>query len=74
MLANDEKKDILIYANGRNISNIAGQKSKNKKKLIENLKLNKLVLREKKLDNFTLEIDDKNIDIRDYYKMENKCI
>lgn len=74
LLANDEKKDILIYANGRNISNIAGQKSKNKKKLIENLKLNELVLREKKLDNFTLEINDKNIDIRDYYKMENKCI
>lgn len=67
-------EEVLIYANGRNISNISGQKSANKNKLITDLKLKKLTLRQKDLDNFSLEINGNLIDIRKYYKMEHKCI
>lgn len=67
-------EEVLIYANGRNISNISGQKSANKNKLITDLKLKKLTLRQKDLDNFSLKINGNLIDIRKYYKMEHKCI
>lgn len=67
-------EEVLIYANGKNISNISGQKSANKNKLITDLKLKKLTLRQKDLDNFSLEINGNLIDIRKYYKMEHKCI
>ena len=63
--------EILIFANGKNISNISGQKANNKSEMIKKLGISKINLREKNLDNFELEIKGKfreTIDIRDYYR------
>lgn len=64
-------EEILIFANGKNISNISGQRAKNKSEMIKKLGISKINLREKNLDNFELEIRGKFreiIDIRDYYR------
>ena len=64
-------EEILIFANGKNISNISGQRAKNKSEMIKKLGISKINLREKNLDNFDLEIRGKFreiIDIRDYYR------
>ena len=63
--------EIYIYANGKNISNISGQKSKNKKEICSNLNIKKLNLREKGLGNFEVQIEamyKEVIDIRNYYR------
>ncbi|WP_273497591.1 elongator complex protein 3 [Peptoniphilus rhinitidis] len=63
--------EIYIYANGKNISNISGQKSKNKKEICSNLNIKKLNLREKGLGNFEVQIEamyEEVIDIRNYYR------
>lgn len=48
--------DLKIFANGKNISNIAGQKSFNKGKIINKLKIKDLSLKNKNYDEFTLEL------------------
>lgn len=63
--------EILIFASGKNISNISGQKSKNKDEIIKELDISKIKLREKDLGSFHVEIQAKFselIDIRDYYR------
>lgn len=64
-------REILIFASGKNISNISGQKSKNKDEIIKELDISKIKLREKDLGSFHVEIQAKFselIDIRDYYR------
>lgn len=64
-------REILIYAKGKNISNISGQKSKNKNEIIKELGISKIILKEKDLDDFEVEVQGKFtevIDIRDYYR------
>lgn len=63
--------EITILANGRNISNISGQGSKNKYEIINKLGIKKLNLRQKDLSDFEVEIlskIDEVIDVRNYYR------
>lgn len=65
------KDEILIYASGRNISNICGQKSKNKNEIMKKLGISKIKLQEKSLGYFEVEVHGKFIefiDVRDYYR------
>ena len=69
--SNNIADQILIYAKGKNISNISGQASKNKKDIISKLNIKKLSLREKDLSDFEVEISAKRnetIDVREYYR------
>lgn len=63
--------EVLICASGRNISNISGQKSKNKNEMIKELGISKIKLQEKNLGYFKVEVHGKFlefIDVRDYYR------
>lgn len=64
------KDELLIKSSGKNISNIVGQNSKQKKILMEKLNIKKLKLKQDKLDNETLEFYynglNETIDIKDY--------
>lgn len=65
------ENEIVIKASGKNISNISGQKSINKKRIIKELNIKQLKLKEEKLDQYSLIININNeedkIDIRDYF-------
>ncbi|MGI5949932.1 elongator complex protein 3 [Peptoniphilus sp.] len=70
------KDEIIIKANGKNISNISGQKKANKEEIISKLNLKNLKLMEENLDDYTVRILSKReelIDIRNYYRMSYKC-
>lgn len=63
-------EELLIKSSGKNISNIVGQNSLQKKFLTEELNIKKLKLRQENLDNETLEFDynglTEKINIKDY--------
>ena len=69
--SNNIADEITLLANGKNISNISGQGSENKKEIINKLGIDKLNLRQKDLSDFEVEIlskKDEVIDVRNYYR------
>ena len=69
--SNNIEDEVTILANGKNISNISGQGSKNKNEIIKELGIKKLNLRQEDLTNFEVKIlskKDEVIDVRDYYR------
>ncbi|MBU5668999.1 radical SAM protein [Peptoniphilus sp. MSJ-1] len=64
-------ESITIKASGKNISNISGQKSINKREILKTLNIKNLNLRQDNLDDFHIKIESKTdeiIDIRNYYR------
>ena len=71
MDSNNIADEITLLAKGKNISNISGQGSENKKEIINKLGIDKLNLRQKDLSDFEVEIlskKDEVIDVRNYYR------
>ena len=72
--SNNIADEITLLANGKNISNISGQGSENKKEIINKLGIDKLNLRQKDHSDFEVEIlskKDEVIDVRNYYRWAN---
>lgn len=69
-------EEITLKASGKNISNISGQKKANKNEIISKLNIKKLNLSEEELGDFQVRVlskRDELIDIRDYYKVNDRC-
>ncbi len=68
---NKPTDEVNIFGSGRNISNIAGQRGINKNRLLKAFKLKKINLRQGPFDNYRIKINEEEIDLRDFYIMEN---
>lgn len=75
---NIENDEIIIYSSNKNISAIAGQNSKNKDRIIRKFNLKSLKIKSDNLNRFNIIIEKKGfkkeVNILEYYKLENKCI
>lgn len=73
-----QKTSVTIWGNGRDISNLVGQKSIGRKQLMNNFQLSKVAFLQKNLPPHQLlvQMDEKikQINIKDYFIMENLCI